>query len=407
MKLKYIVILTSLIIAGCAAFFSVYGIGLLFSGALLSTTIMASSLELGKLVSASWLFNNWKIANKLMKTYLILAILVLMGITSVGIFGYLTAAHQKSALESELAENKIKGLTEQKSTELLNIEAVNKNIDRYIELRKAQEDRLATSMTNTVIARNPMQLQQIQEQIDEQIKGLNAQIEAENVKLKSYNDKISRIDEEVFELKISNANKKDITTFQFVAEEFNTDIRTVVKWFIIVLITVFDPLAVVLLLAFNITNKEEKPQNYSNKIENNEDIEDEKKKKVKTQSNIPINLNDINNIDQLSSSIANLSKNEMTFYDVNDDNFEDSDNIRTRRLRNRRKSQLNEQNYYNIDNKQLEISEKSINNNINSEVEIKDGNISDNSSDQNNITNITELPTDNKKSLQKIVKTVY
>lgn len=278
-KLKHIVILTSLIIAGCAAFFSVYGIGLLFSGALLSTTIMASSLELGKLVSASWLFNNWKIANKLMKTYLILAILVLMGITSVGIFGYLTAAHQKSALESELAENKIKGLTEQKSTELLNIEAVNKNIDRYIELRKAQEDRLATSMTNTVIARNPMQLQQIQEQIDEQIKGLNAQIEAENVKLKSYNDKIAKIDDEVFELKISNANKKDITTFQFVAEEFNTDIRTVVKWFIIVLITVFDPLAVVLLLAFNITNKEEKPQNYSNKIENNKDFEDDLKKK--------------------------------------------------------------------------------------------------------------------------------
>lgn len=97
----------------------------------------------------------------------------------------------------------------------------------------------------------------------------------------------------------------------------------------------------------------------------------------------------------------------MTFYDVNDDNFEDSDNIRTRRLRSRRKSQLNEQNYYNIDNKQPEISEKSINNNIKSEIEIKDGNISDNSSDQNNITNITELPTDNKKSLQKIVKTVY
>lgn len=97
----------------------------------------------------------------------------------------------------------------------------------------------------------------------------------------------------------------------------------------------------------------------------------------------------------------------MTFYDVDDDNFEDSDNIRTRRLRNRRKSQLNEQNYYNIDNKQLEIFEKSINNNINSEVEIKDRNISDNSSAQNNITNITELHTDNKKSLQKIVKTVY
>lgn len=268
-KFKYIVILTALLIAGCAAFFSVYGIGLLFSGAMIATIIMASSLEIGKLVSVTWLFHNWNIANKLMKSYLVLAVLILMGITSIGIFGYLTAAHQKSALETELAESKISTLSEQKLNEIENIKAVNKNIERFLNLRHLQEERLVTTLTNTTIARNPIQLQNIQEQIDSQISGLNAQIESENSKLKGYNEKISNIDSEIYSLKIETSNKKDITTFRFVAEEFNTDIRTVVKWFIVILITVFDPLAVVLLLAFNISLKKDK-----NIINNNTKIRD-------------------------------------------------------------------------------------------------------------------------------------
>lgn len=254
-KFKYIVISTAFLIAGCAAFFSVYGIGLLFSGAMVATILMASSLEIGKLVSTSWLYNYWSVTNGLMKSYLIMAILVLMGITSIGIFGYLTAAHQKSALETELAENKIRTLGEQKTNDLNNILVVNKNIDKFLELRRLQEERLAITLTNTTIARNPIQLQGIQEQIDGQITGLNKQIEIENEKIKQYNENISKLDTDIYTLKIESTNKKDISTFRFVAEEFNTDIRTVVKWFIIILITVFDPLAIVLLLAFNITLK--------------------------------------------------------------------------------------------------------------------------------------------------------
>lgn len=254
-KFKYIVISTAFLIAGCAAFFSVYGIGLLFSGAMVATILMASSLEIGKLVSTSWLFNYWSVTNGLMKSYLIMAILILMGITSIGIFGYLTAAHQKSALETELAENKIRTLGEQKTNDLNNILVVNKNIDKFLELRRLQEERLAITLTNTTIARNPIQLQGIQEQIDGQITGLNKQIEIENEKIKQYNENISKLDTDIYTLKIETTNKKDISTFRFVAEEFNTDIRTVVKWFIIILITVFDPLAIVLLLAFNITLK--------------------------------------------------------------------------------------------------------------------------------------------------------
>lgn len=245
---------TSMLIAGCAAFFSVYGIGLLFSGAVVAAMIMASSLELGKLVTTSWLFRYWNIANKLMKTYMVTAVVVLMCITSLGIFGYLTAAYQKSSLETELANTKIATLETQKKEELKKIETVRTTIDKLLALRSSQEGRLSESMTNALIARNPIAMQNLQNQINEQIDGLNKQVETENSKLKDASDKSSKIDDEIFKLKIDNSQKKDITTFKFVAQEFNSDINTVVKWFIIVLITVFDPLAVVLLLAYNMSS---------------------------------------------------------------------------------------------------------------------------------------------------------
>lgn len=253
-KFQHLVIFTSLLIAGCAAYFSVYGIGLLFSGATIAAMVMASSLELGKLVTTSWLFRYWNKANILMKTYMIIAIFALMGITSLGVFGFLTAAFQKSSLETELSVNKISTLEIQKNEEKLKIESVKKSIERIYTLRSSQESRLTEVLTNTLIARNPIQLQNIQNQINDQITDLNKQLESENEKSKIYGDKISKIDEEIFKLKVDNSQKKDITTFKFVADQFNTTIQNVVKWFIAVLIAVFDPLAVILLLAYNISS---------------------------------------------------------------------------------------------------------------------------------------------------------
>ena len=255
-KFNNLVIFTSLLIAGCAAYFSVYGIGLLFSGATIAAMVMASSLELGKLVTTSWLFKYWSKAHLLMKTYMIVAIFALMAITSLGVFGFLTAAFQKSSLETELSVSKISTLETQKNEEKIKMESIKKSIDRIYSLRSSQEGRLTEVLTNTLIARNPIQLQNIQNQINDQITDLNKQLDSENEKFKVYGDKVTKIDEEIFKLKVDNSQKKDITTFKFVADQFNTTIQNVVKWFIAVLIAVFDPLAVILLLAYNIsTNK--------------------------------------------------------------------------------------------------------------------------------------------------------
>lgn len=275
-QFKHLIIFTSLLIAGCAAYFSVYGIGMLFSGATLAAIIMASALELGKLVTTSWLFRYWKRANMLLKSYMIFAVFALMFITSLGVFGFLTSAFQKSSLETEVSIAKIAAFESQKIEELKKIESTKTSISNLFKLRSSQEARLSETLTNVVIARNPIQFQNLQNQINEQIEGLNKQMETENDKLKVSGDKISKIDEDIFKLKIENSQKKDITTFKFVADEFSTTIQKVAKWFILILIVVFDPLAIVLLLAYNISTN----RNYE---EDNKDFEIYKKEDEKTE----------------------------------------------------------------------------------------------------------------------------
>ena len=93
--LKILLFVAALFVAGTGAYFSVTGLGILFSGATLSVIIMASSLELGKLVTTSWLFRYWNKANILMRVYMIFAVFALMAITSIGIYGILTSACHK------------------------------------------------------------------------------------------------------------------------------------------------------------------------------------------------------------------------------------------------------------------------------------------------------------------------
>ena len=183
-KFERLVGISSLFIASCAAFFSIIGIGMLFSGSALASMIMASSLEIGKLVATSFLYRYWTKTKLLLKIYLISAVVILMIITSFGVFGYLTSAYQQSAIESKLAEDKILVINDQKKYTEDKINSAKKRIESIVALRNSQEARLGESMTNALIARNPVQLQMLQNQINEQIEGLNKQIENENEKLK-------------------------------------------------------------------------------------------------------------------------------------------------------------------------------------------------------------------------------
>jgi hypothetical protein len=215
--------------------------------------IMASSLEIGKLVATTFLYRYWKKIKLLLKIYLISAVVILMIITSLGIFGYLTSAYQQSAIENKLSEDKILVINDQKKYTEDKINSAKKRIESIVALRNSQEARLGESMTNVVISRNPIQLAQIQEQTKELIDKSEKDIESENGKIQKGIDELQSFDKKIAEIKIEAGSKKDIQTFKFISEQFKVDMNTGVTWFIVALISVFDPLAICLLLAYNTT----------------------------------------------------------------------------------------------------------------------------------------------------------
>jgi len=248
---------SALFIAGCAAFFSIWGIGLLFSGASIAAMVMTSSLELGKLVATSFLYRFWKRSQWMLKSYLCGAVFVLMLITSLGIFGYLTSAYQQSAIKYGMMMDTVKMLEDQKKQEQSKISEVKLRVDSLSALRKTQEARLSEINTNALLARNPIQFRQVQDQTMELIDQTDKNIKTENDKSSAYSTTIDSIDKKITELKLNTAANKDIQTFKFVADELNMNLNTVVKWFILVLIFVFDPLAVALILAYNMAISKE------------------------------------------------------------------------------------------------------------------------------------------------------
>ena len=209
--------------AGNAAFFSVFGISMLFSGAFLSVVLMASSLELAKLVGASFLYRYWGKINLLMKTYMIVGVLTLVGITSGGIFGYLSNAYQGATLEFE-----------KQSTELLFLE---EELDRLKEDKKLllgeMEEQVSSYPENYITARRNTRNNYL-----EQVNVVNQQI-------RDMSPKVSDLKIELIETGV------DVGPAIFIARAFGTDVDTVVKFFIFILIFVFDPLAVVLVIAYN------------------------------------------------------------------------------------------------------------------------------------------------------------
>ena len=215
--------ISALLIAGSAGFFSVFGLSKLFAGAALSVIIMAGSLELGKLVTAAFLYRYWDRVNLFQKTYLITAVLTLVLITSAGIFGYLSNAYQGATVNFE-----------KQSTSLLYKE------DRLEQLTEDKE--FLKEELEAAVAELPENYRTAKRQLREEYQPKINQINTDMIELKG----------EIGDLKVELVETGvDVGPAIYLARTFNTDVDTVVKFFIFILIFVFDPLAVMLVVAFN------------------------------------------------------------------------------------------------------------------------------------------------------------
>ena len=238
--------LSALFIAGSAAFFSVFGLSKLFAGASLSVIIMASSLEFGKIVGAAFLYRYWNKINNLLRTYMTVGVVTLVLITSAGIFGYLSNAYQGATINFE-----------KQSTELL-----------------ALEDRLEQLEEDKVYLKEELDLQ-VQSLPENYITAKRKLREDFNPRINSVNDEILQVKTRVSDLEISLIETGvDVGPAIFLARAFDTDIDTVVKFFIFILIFVFDPMAISLIIAYNRVLEDEE-----SKVENVDKIFNRYKKK--------------------------------------------------------------------------------------------------------------------------------
>tara|TARA_R100001463_G_scaffold54100_2_gene105117 strand:+ start:5448 stop:6353 length:906 start_codon:yes stop_codon:yes gene_type:complete len=237
---------TAFFVAFNAAFFSIFGLSKLFSGAFWSVVFMATSLEVGKLVTASFVYQYWNKISKLMRGYLIGAVILLVFITSIGIFGFLSNAYQGATLNFK-----------KESTTLLAYEE---------RLEQLEEDKTF-----------------LKEELDAQVQDLPDNYRTARRKLREqYNPMIQDVSKKIIDMKQEMSEIEiglvqtgvDVGPAIFVAKVFKTDVDTVVTWLIFVFIFVFDPLAVVLTIGFNIALGTREMEMY---IKEEEEEEEEKK----------------------------------------------------------------------------------------------------------------------------------
>lgn len=246
--------LSALFVAVIAAIFSILGIGMLFSGSQISAMTMASALELGKVVSTTFLYRYWKRSSIFLRIYLMSAILILMIITSAGIFGWLSSAYQSSSIQYEITQSQIEILSTNRERLVSDLLSTKKRAESFIEIREEQENRFSETIKNPIISRNPTQLRQLQEQNLQLIKDTEASSLELRKKYDSISSEISNVDNKINDIRLNSTKSKDIITFKFVADALGLDMSTTVKWFIVVIIIVFDPLAVCLILAYNVVS---------------------------------------------------------------------------------------------------------------------------------------------------------
>ena len=252
--------LCSLLIAGCSAFFSVQGIATLYAGQYIAVCIMAGVLEAGKLVAASYLHRYWNKTTFILKTYLVISVLVLMAITSLGIFGFLMSAYQQSHSKIEMVEIKRETLESKKQGFVTDISFLEKRVNTLNEVRLKQEQRVLESGNY----KTP------REQAYASIEKSNQEINEINLKLEENKKNIFVIDQELINLKSEESKSTDIGTLKFVSQLFNKNVETIVKWFTIIIVLVFDPLAVCLVLAYNNSVQKKEPKKILEKKEDSD-----------------------------------------------------------------------------------------------------------------------------------------
>ena len=245
MKLSILTFITSLSIAAVAAWYSIIGLTTIFSAAVVPIIIMGVVLEIGKLVAAAWVYQNWKETNVLLKSYLVSAIVVLMLITSMGIYGFLSKSHIDAGINTSEISVKIERIDNRIKSEQRQIDRAEKNIQEMdITLDKTDYGFFDDS------------------RLDERKKQSADREQLNDIITKAENNIDKLLDKKSeYELEVKNF-EVEVGPIKYIAaliygDEAKNYLDNTVRYVILLLIFVFDPLAVLLLISANMSYRKE------------------------------------------------------------------------------------------------------------------------------------------------------
>lgn len=229
-------------VSASAAYYSVYGLSQLFAGASIQVMIMASSLEFAKLTTASLLYQYWDVLNRTLKLYLLSATLVLMVITSGGIYGFLSGAYQETATKSSIVDEQVAILESKRA--------------RFEEQREYLRTAIQ-SATNALA--NPTVTQRVDSRTGQVISStsssqrriLENELRTSKQALPAIEDSIAFYDIAILDQKNNNESARELGPLKYLAELTGTEMNKVVNWFLLLIVFVFDPLAISLVIASN------------------------------------------------------------------------------------------------------------------------------------------------------------
>ena len=340
-----LILIAALSLATVAAYYSVFGISKLFSSQASAVILMAAILEVSKLITASYLERFWQTIHWLRKTYLITALVALMAITSLGIYGFLVSAYQETAYKMQAVDKQV--------------EVQSKKRDRYkqqvLDISKEQQNintqiiQLSENLGNNVIQYTNSEGQIITTQssstrriIQQQLDSQTTRRDSIAIKQDALNDSITKFDLNILDLETNSEVAAEIGPLKYVANITGKDTDQVVNWFILIFIFVFDPLAVMLLISANkILYENSKKNIYGEKKikvlkEEKVEVKQEESKAERVKAPIPTSTtssekqNLLNQISKIQKSAASSKRSGQAIEKIKSKIRKiDDDNIKT------------------------------------------------------------------------------
>jgi len=277
----FIIALSALSVSASAAFYSVTGLSKLFAGASFAVIIMASSLEVSKLVIASLLYQYWDKLNNLLKIYLTIAAFILIAITSAGIYGFLSSAYQETANKSgivdkqiELLETKKQSFNKTKTQYETEKQSITENISNLRNAlgnnTQSYVDRDGNVVTYSSSANRRAYERQLEAALkkDEKLTG----------KIQTLNDTIISLEVQIVEVSSNSEIAAELGPLKYLSNLTGTPMDKIINYLLLVIIFVFDPLAISLVIAANfafkqLSDKKREPQDYTMEDFSEEEIE--------------------------------------------------------------------------------------------------------------------------------------